>query len=88
MATPDHVGEALTARLLGLAGDRTTSARLAAIFDQSGDEVGMHGRFLPRGCELRRWTDFAVVHRRMRLSVRTRLLRDRTDPGRAETSRL
>jgi len=39
------------------------------------------------GCEFRLLTNFAVVHRRMRLSVRTPLLRGRTDPGRAETSR-
>ena len=38
------------------------------------------------GCELRREADFAVLHRRMRRSVRTRLLRDKTYRGRAETS--
>ncbi len=61
MATPDRVGEALTARLLGLTGDRTTLARPAAILDQGDDEVGAHGWFLPRGCESAWWTDFAVV---------------------------
>jgi hypothetical protein len=38
------------------------------------------------GCEFRLVDGFRYCHRRMRHSVRTRLLRDRTGRGRAETS--
>ena len=86
-ATPDNAGEAPTARLVKLAGGRTTSARPAAILDEGSNEVGMHGRFLPLRCELRQVGGFRFVHGRMRRNVRTRLLRDRTGPGRAGTSR-
>jgi hypothetical protein len=38
--------------------------------------------------ELRRCADFALMHRSVRPSVRTQLLRDRTASGRAGTSKL
>ena len=87
LAAPDHAGEALMARLVELASDRTAGAGPAAILDDGGDEFGMHGGSFDWD-ELRQVADFAVVHRRMRRAVRTRLLRDRTGPGRARTSTL
>ena len=48
-APPVHPGKAPAARTVGLPGDRATGAGPAAILSECGDEIGMHGQFLPLG---------------------------------------
>ena len=54
-APPDHAGEAPAAQTVGLPGGRATWAGLAAILSECGDEIGMHGQFLPLGAISARW---------------------------------
>lgn len=86
MEAAGQAGEAFAARMVRMRSGPITWAGLAAVRDEGSNEVGVHRRSFHWVRAPQNGADFAVVHHRMRRSVRTRLLRGRTSNGRAGTS--